>query len=59
MQYPLIAIPLTVSAIVLGKMWRDNRIATGHHDKLPDIFLYALIATGVYYIGYFAVHGSL
>lgn len=58
-QYPLIAIPVTVGAIVLGSMWRDNRIARGQRSKLPTYFLYALMAAGVYYIGYYAVHGTL
>lgn len=58
-QYPLIAIPVTIGAIILGKMWRDNRIARGSVGKLPDIVIYALMAAGVYFIGYFAINGSL
>lgn len=58
-QYPLIAIPLTIAAILLGKMWRDNRLARGRHSKIPDLFIYGLMAAGVYFIGYYAIYGSL
>lgn len=59
MQYPLIAIPLTIAAIILGKMWRDNRLTGGRVSKLPDVFIWALMAAGVYFIGYYAINGSL
>lgn len=58
-QYPLIAIPVTVAAIVLGIMWRDNNITRGRYTKLPDIIIYGLMAAGVYFIGYYASHGSI
>ena len=58
-QYPLIAIPVMVAAIVLGMMWRDNRLARGRLSMLPNIFIYGLMAAGVYFIGYFAITGSL
>ena len=58
-QYPLIAIPVTVAAIVLGMMWRDNRIARGRLSNLPNFFIYGLMAAGVYFIGYYAINGSL
>jgi len=59
MQYPLIAIPLTIAAVILGKMWRDRRITGGRVSKLPDAFIWALMAAGVYFIGYYAINGSL
>ena len=58
-QYPLIAIPVTIGAVVLGSMWRENRIAKGQRSKLPTYVLYLLMAAGVYYIGYYGIHGTL
>lgn len=58
-QYPLITIPLIVGAIVLGVMWRNNRIAKGQRGKLPTILLYLLMAAGAYFIGSYAIKGSL
>jgi hypothetical protein len=57
-QYPLIAIPLTVGAIVLGNMWRENRIGKGELSKLPNYFLYLLMATGAFFISRVALYGT-
>lgn len=59
LQYPLIAIPLTIAAIWLGVMWRNKRITRGHVSRLPDAFIWALMAAGAYFIGYYLIHGSL
>lgn len=58
MEYPLIAIPVIAGAFFLGKMWRDNRLAHGYHSKLPDYFVYLLMAIGVYFVGHFLVRGT-
>ncbi len=58
-QYPLIAIPVTFAAIILVRMWRENRLAHGRLKQLPNIFIYTLMATGVYFIGYFWINGRL
>ncbi len=58
-QYPLIAIPVTFAAIILIRMWRENRLAHGRLKQLPNIFIYTLMATGVYFIGYFWINGRL
>ncbi len=58
-QYPLIAIPVTIGAIILGTMWRDNRVAKGQRSKLPTYLLYALMLAGVYYVGHYAIRGTL
>lgn len=50
-QYPLIAIPVIIGAIVFGNMWRHDRLAKGRHSKLPDLFIYVLMAAGVVFIG--------
>ena len=58
-QYPLIAIPVTFAAIIMLRLWRENRLATGKMKELPNIFIYTLMALGVYFIGYFWIHGAL
>lgn len=58
-QYPLIAIPVTFAAIIMLRMWRENRLAHGRLKELPNIFIYTLMALGVYFIGYFWIHGRL
>lgn len=58
-QYPLIAIPVTFAAFILLRMWRENRLAHGRLKELPNIFIYTLMALGVYFIGYFWIHGRL
>lgn len=58
-QYPLIAIPVTFATIIMLRMWRQNLLATGRLKQLPNIFIYTLMATGVYFIGYFWIHGRL
>lgn len=58
-QYPLIAIPVTFAAIIMLRMWRENRLAHGRLKELPNIFIYTLMALGVYFIGYFWIHGTL
>ena len=35
-QYPLIAIPVIVGAVFLGKMWNQSRLTHGRTSKLPD-----------------------
>ena len=50
-QYPLIALPVIVGAIYLGKLWNQARIAHGRTTKLPDLVIYALMASGAVFIG--------
>jgi hypothetical protein len=57
-RYPLIAVPVILGAFVLGKMWRDNRLAHGYQSRLPDYLIYVLMAAGAYYIGHFFVRGT-
>ncbi len=58
-QYSLIAIPLLIAAIILFNMWRGNRVIHSKSSKLPDIILYGLFATGVYFIGRYVLTGSI
>lgn len=50
-QYPLIALPVIVGAIYLGKSWNQARIAHGRSTKLPDLVIYLLMASGAVFIG--------
>jgi len=58
-QYPLIAIPVTIGAVILGAMWRDNRIARGQRSNLPTYVLYMLMAAGAYYLYQYFTYGTL
>jgi len=50
-QYPLIALPVIVAAVFLGRRWNDARVAHGRTTNLPDYFIYALMVAGVVFIG--------
>jgi hypothetical protein len=58
LENPLIAIPVTIGAVVIGKMWRDNQIAKGRTSKLPDVFVYVIMAAGAFYLWRFFSTGS-
>lgn len=58
-QYPLIAVPLTIAAIVVFKLWRDGRIVHGRTSRLTGWLIYGLMAAGAYFIGSYALHGTL
>ncbi|MGI0037492.1 MAG: hypothetical protein ACRD99_03960, partial [Nitrososphaera sp.] len=52
-QYPLIALPVIVAAVYLGRSWNDARIVHGRTTNLPDYVIYALMAAGAVFIGRF------
>ena len=58
-QYPLIALPVVVAAVFLGKMWNQARLTHGHTSKLPDFVIYALMAAGAIFIGRYFWYGNL
>jgi hypothetical protein len=58
-QYPLIAVPTTIAAIVLFNMWRNDTVARNRKSKLPDILLYMLMACGAYFIAQYAMNGTI
>lgn len=57
-RYPMFAIPVTIAAIVLGVMWRRNTIIKGGHSRLPTYLLYALMLSGIYFIGRYILTGA-
>ena len=50
MENPVIAIPLTLAVLFIGKMWYDHNRAKGYTSKLPDMLIYVIMAAGVYFI---------
>lgn len=56
---PVLAISTTVIFIVLAVWWHDRRTAKGRVSRIPNIAIYALMAAGAYYIGHYAIHGTL
>ena len=58
-QYPLIALPVIVAAVYLGKLWNQSRLAHGRTSKLPDLVIYALMASGAVFIVRWFWYGNL
>jgi len=57
-QYPLIALPVIVAAVFLGRKWNEARIMHGRATQLPDYFIYVLMAAGLVFIGRYLWYGS-
>lgn len=58
-RYPLAAIPVTIAAIIMFRLWSRNKVIHGRTSKLPNFVLYALMAGGAYFIGHYAITGRL
>lgn len=58
-QYPLIAIPVTIGAVVMFRLWSRDRVIHGKTSRLPNLVLYSLVIAGAYYIGRYAITGGL
>jgi hypothetical protein len=59
MDHPVIAIPVTLAVLVIGKLWYDHNRAKGYTSKLPNAIIYLVMAAGAYYIWVFVNQGSL
>jgi hypothetical protein len=57
MENPVVAIPVTLAALFIGKMWYDHNRLKGYTSKLPDILIYVIMAAGVYFIWQFFTQG--
>jgi len=57
-RYPLIAIPVIIGAIFIGKMWRSEAAAHGKISKTPDLVIYAVMLAGAIFVGRFFMYGS-
>ena len=58
MDNPVIAIPVTIGAAVVGKMWYDHQVAKGHTSKMPDVLIYVIMAAGLFFLYRFFTTGS-
>jgi hypothetical protein len=56
---PMVAIPVTVLVVVTAILLYRRRVATGKLTKVPTLILYALMAGGAYFIGRYAIVGTL
>jgi hypothetical protein len=58
--HPTPMISATVVAVVAGVLWHERRNATGKYNKkFPTYVLYVLMAVGAYFIGRYAIRGTL
>ena len=58
--HPVPMISATVVAIMAGVFWHERRTAKGKYNKkLPTYVLYVLMAAGAYFIGRYAIRGTL
>jgi len=52
----VVAIGVTIPLVI----WHERRAAKGVHGKrLPTIILFALLAAGVFFVGHYAIRGTL
>lgn len=58
-RYPMIAIPVTIAAVIMFRLWSRNKVIHGRTSRLPNLLLYALMASGAYFIGLYAITGAL
>ena len=58
MDNPMLAIPVTIGAVFIGKMWYDHQVAKGKTSKMPDVLIYVIMASGVFFIYRFVTTGS-
>jgi hypothetical protein len=54
---PVIAIPMTIAVLFIGKLWIDKQRAKGYTSKLPNVLVYVVMAAGVYFIYQFIAQG--
>jgi len=58
-QYPMVAIPLTVGGILAFTAWRNHRRALGRASKVHDMLVYGLMAAGAYFLGQYTLHAAM
>ena len=58
-EHPVIAIPITLTVLFVGKMWYDHNRAKGYTSRLPNALIYVVMAAGVYFIWVFLNEGAL
>ena len=58
-QNPMVAIPVTALVVLVAMVLHERRVAKGKPSKVPTLLLYALMAAGAYFIGHYAIVGTL
>jgi hypothetical protein len=58
LENPVIAIPVTLGALFIGKMWYDRQVEHGKTSRLPDVLIYIVMAAGAYFLYRFFSTGS-
>jgi hypothetical protein len=58
LENPLIAIPVTLGAVFVGKMWYDRQVEHGKTSRLPDVLIYVIMAAGAFFLWRFFSTGS-
>jgi hypothetical protein len=56
---PMISIPVIIALGVFGKLWHDHQVEKGFVSRLPNFFLYIVMAAGIYFLWHFISTGSL
>jgi hypothetical protein len=54
----MIALPVTIAVVVIGKLWFDHNRAKGHTSKVPDVMVYVIMAAGVFFFYRLIVDGT-
>lgn len=59
MDYPMVAVPLTAAAVGLFVVWRNHYLVHGRISRVPALVIYCLMGAGAFFIGHYALHGTL
>lgn len=59
LDYPMVAIPLTLTAALVFYAWRTHHVTHGTVSRVPSMLIYTLMGAGAYFIGQVALYGSL
>jgi hypothetical protein len=58
LDYPLIALGLTVAVFFAYRVWRERR-NQGRRGKIFDYLVYVFMAAGIYFIGHYVLTGEV
>ena len=59
LDYPIVAIPLTLTAALAFYAWRTSHVSHGTVSRVPSMLVYTLMAAGAYFISQFALYGAM
>jgi len=55
----LIGIPVIIAGVVLFRLWHGGRSLHSKTSIIPNLILYVLMAAGAYFIGHYAITGTI